>query len=67
MELICKARFSLDPCKKAIKDADVKVTDINEVILVGGMSRMPKVNFSRDKSVCGTFASGSTNCSRTLW
>jgi molecular chaperone DnaK len=36
----------LDPCKKAIKDADVKLTDINEVILVGGMTRMPKVNLS---------------------
>ncbi len=35
--------FYLEPCKKAIKDADVKVADINEVILVGGMSRMPKV------------------------
>lgn len=33
----------LDPCKKAIKDADVKLADINEVILVGGMTRMPKV------------------------
>jgi molecular chaperone DnaK len=36
--------FVLEPCKKAIKDADVKTTDINEVILVGGMSRMPKVS-----------------------
>jgi molecular chaperone DnaK len=34
---------TVEPCKKAIKDADVKVTDINEVILVGGMTRMPKV------------------------
>jgi len=34
---------TIEPCKKAIKDADVKVTDINEVILVGGMTRMPKV------------------------
>ncbi|CAF4528368.1 unnamed protein product, partial [Rotaria magnacalcarata] len=34
---------TIDPCKKAIKDADVKLADINEVILVGGMSRMPKV------------------------
>ena len=34
---------TVEPCKKAIKDADVKITDINEVILVGGMSRMPKV------------------------
>ncbi|CAF1087278.1 unnamed protein product [Rotaria sordida] len=34
---------TVDPCKKAIKDADVKTADINEVILVGGMTRMPKV------------------------
>ncbi|XP_035222610.1 stress-70 protein, mitochondrial-like, partial [Stegodyphus dumicola] len=34
---------TVDPCKKAINDADVKKTDIQEVILVGGMTRMPKV------------------------
>lgn len=39
----------LDPCKKAIKDADVKLADINEVILVGGMTRMPKVNKDKIK------------------
>jgi len=31
------------PCKKAIKDAGLEAKDINEVILVGGMTRMPKV------------------------
>ncbi|CAL1274807.1 unnamed protein product [Larinioides sclopetarius] len=34
---------TVEPCKKAIKDADVKISDIQEVILVGGMTRMPKV------------------------
>lgn len=34
---------TVDPCKKAINDADVKKSDIQEVILVGGMTRMPKV------------------------
>lgn len=34
---------TIDPCKKALSDAAVKPADINEVILVGGMSRMPKV------------------------
>ncbi|GFY66397.1 stress-70 protein, mitochondrial [Trichonephila inaurata madagascariensis] len=34
---------TVEPCKKAIKDADVKLSDIHEVILVGGMTRMPKV------------------------
>ena len=34
---------SLDPCRKALKDADVSASDIDEVILVGGMTRMPKI------------------------
>merc|ERR1719367_1713322 len=33
----------VDPCHKAMKDAEVVKSDIGEVILVGGMSRMPKV------------------------
>jgi molecular chaperone DnaK len=33
----------LEPCQKAIKDANVKTSEINEVLLVGGMTRMPKV------------------------
>ena len=31
------------PCQQAIKDAGLKAADINEVVLVGGMTRMPKV------------------------
>jgi molecular chaperone DnaK len=34
---------TMEPCKMAIKDAGVKVSDIGDVILVGGMTRMPKV------------------------
>jgi len=34
---------TIDPCRTAIKDAGVKVSDIHDVILVGGMTRMPKV------------------------
>lgn len=34
---------TVDPCKKAISDAEVKPVDIKEVLLVGGMTRMPKV------------------------
>jgi molecular chaperone DnaK len=34
---------TLDPCKAALKDAGVTAGDIQEVILVGGMTRMPKV------------------------
>ncbi len=39
-ELIAK---TIEPCRIAIKDAGVKTTDIDDVILVGGMTRMPKV------------------------
>ena len=34
---------TIDPCKKALADAGVSARDINEVVLVGGMTRMPKV------------------------
>ncbi len=34
---------TIEPCRIAIKDAGVKLTDISDVILVGGMTRMPKV------------------------
>lgn len=34
---------TIGPCKTAIKDAGVKIEDITDVILVGGQSRMPKV------------------------
>ena len=34
---------SIDPCKAALKDAGVSASDIDEVILVGGMTRMPKI------------------------
>ena len=34
---------SLEPCKKALTDAGVKTTDIDEVVLVGGQTRMPKI------------------------
>ena len=34
---------TIEPCKIAIKDAGVSVGDIQDVILVGGMTRMPKV------------------------
>ena len=34
---------SIEPCRTAIKDAGLSVNDINDVILVGGQTRMPKV------------------------
>ena len=39
-ELIAR---TIEPCRIAIKDAGVKVSEIDDVILVGGMTRMPKV------------------------
>jgi molecular chaperone DnaK len=39
-ELVLK---SLEPCRQALKDADLTASDINEVILVGGQTRMPLV------------------------
>jgi len=39
-ELINK---TIEPCRTAIRDAGVKTSDINDIILVGGMTRMPKV------------------------
>ena len=34
---------TVEPCKKAVKDAGISTGEIGEVLLVGGMSRMPKV------------------------
>ncbi len=34
---------TVEPCKKALKDAGLTASDVSEVILVGGMTRMPKV------------------------
>jgi molecular chaperone DnaK len=36
-------RKTIEPCKQAIKDAGLSAAEINEVVLVGGMTRMPKV------------------------
>jgi len=34
---------TLAPCKQALKDAELQASDITEIVLVGGMTRMPKV------------------------
>jgi molecular chaperone DnaK len=34
---------TIEPCKKALKDAGISASEIDEVIMVGGMTRMPKV------------------------
>ncbi|MDX2075391.1 MAG: molecular chaperone DnaK [bacterium] len=40
---------SIEPCRNAIKDAGITVNDINTVILVGGMTRMPAVQEAVEK------------------
>lgn len=34
---------TVEPCKKALKDAGLKASEVDDVILVGGMTRMPKI------------------------
>merc|ERR1712209_175620 len=53
-------RKTVDPCNKAMKDAEVSKSDIGEVILVGGMSRMPKVQ-DTCKDIFGRTPSKSVN------
>ena len=38
-------RRTMEPCRKALADAGVSRSEIQEVLLVGGMSRMPKVRW----------------------
>ena len=40
---------SLSPCRKAIKDAGIKVTDIDEILLVGGSTRIPVIQEAVEK------------------
>ena len=40
---------SFEPVKKALKDAGLKASDINDVVLVGGMTRMPKIQKEVEK------------------
>ena len=40
---------TVEPCQKCMKDADVSKSEVHEVILVGGMTRMPKVQETVEK------------------
>ncbi|GAA98255.1 uncharacterized protein L969DRAFT_342159 [Mixia osmundae IAM 14324] len=51
---------TVDPCKKALSDAGVKASEIEDVILVGGMTRMPRV-VETVKSVFGREPSKGVN------
>lgn len=43
---------TMEPCRKALKDAELKASEVDEVIVVGGMTRMPKV-LEKVKSLFG--------------
>ena len=51
---------TIDPCKKAIKDAGLKASEIDEVILVGGSSRIPKIQ-EKVKDIFGKESNKSVN------
>jgi len=51
---------TINPCKKAIKDAGLKASDIHEVILVGGSSRIPKIQ-EKVKEIFGKEPNRSVN------
>jgi molecular chaperone DnaK len=51
---------TIEPVRKALKDANLKANDVQEVILVGGMTRMPKVTESV-KSIFGRDPAKSVN------
>merc|ERR1712002_625446 len=51
---------TIEPCNKAIKDSEFSKNEINDVILVGGMSRMPKVQ-ATVQSIFGKQPSASVN------
>lgn len=40
---------TLEPCRKALEDAGLKISEINEIVLVGGMTRMPLVQQTVEK------------------
>ena len=45
----CLVKKTLVPCRKAIKDAGIKVTDIDEILLVGGSTRIPMIQEAVEK------------------
>ena len=51
---------TIEPCKKALSDAGVKASEVNKVILVGGMTRMPRVS-ETIKSIFGREPSKGVN------
>ena len=66
---------TIEPCKKALADAGMKASDIDEVVLVGGMTRMPMVQEAVKTSICvwsttwptSSRRSSRSTCARTSW
>jgi molecular chaperone DnaK len=61
---------SLEPCKKAMADAGVIASQINEVVLVGGQTRMPKIQeivkkmFGKERTAASTRTKSSPSARR---
>ena len=67
-------RRSVAPCEQAIKDSGVKASDIDEIVLVGGQTRMPAVQelvkrgfWQRAAQGCQSRRSGRHRCGRSGW
>lgn len=59
-------RRTVAPCQKAMQDADVSKSDIGEVLLVGGMTRMPKVTIQKCTMQYNTMCTVQYNLFRRL-
>jgi len=60
VENLCEdlIKATIDPCVKALKDAKIDISEVDEVVLVGGMTRMPKIKevvkeFFKKEPHCG--------------
>ena len=58
---------TIKPIQTALKDADLAPSDINEVILVGGQTRMPKVQDAVTEFSVKSLAKTLTLMKRLLW
>ena len=65
---------TIPPCQTALKDAGLSAGEIDEIVLVGGMTRMPKViqevkNFfwKRSKQICKPRRGSCNGCSNPSW
>lgn len=57
---------TIPPVKRALKDADIEPEDIDEVIMVGGMTRMPRIRKMVKELFCGKTLNTSVNPDETV-